>query len=422
MLKWWLMGLTLTEKILSRAAGRQVSPGDVAEIGVDLAAFHDLTGHHVVEVMENIGVVKVWDLDRFVIAFDHLAPPPNERAAEIQVKLRRFAKSINVRNFHDVGDGILHQLLLERYALPGQVVMAADSHTTTVGAIGAFAQGMGASDMAAILITGKTWLMVPEPFLIRLVNEPSPGVYGKDVALHILSVFKAEGLSGKSVEFQVEKPKAFPMDYRATVSNMGVEFGADAAIFIPDEETLNYLRGNRGIEAKAIAPDQDARYVDSYTIELNKLEPLVAAPHSVDNVKSITEVEGTEVDYVFIGSCTNGRLSDLEVAARILKNGKVKARCIAIPASRDLFTKALDAGYMDVLTKAGCVVTYGTCGPCLGGHFGVIGPGEVAVSTGSRNFKGRMGSPEGKVYLANAATAAATALEGKLTDPRKYLH
>ncbi|WP_291764533.1 3-isopropylmalate dehydratase large subunit [Caldivirga sp. UBA161] len=415
------MGLTLTEKILSRAAGKQVSPGDVTEVAVDLAAFHDLTGHHVVEVMENIGVVKVWDLDKFVMAFDHLAPPPNERAAEIQVNLRKFAKSINVRNFHDVGDGILHQLLLEKYAIPGQVVMAADSHTTTVGAVGAFAQGMGASDMAAILITGKTWLMIPEPFLIRLINEPALGVYGKDVALHILSVFKAEGLNGKSVEFQVERPKAFPMDYRATVSNMGVEFGADAAIFTPDEETINYLSKSRGINVKPINPDPGAKYIDEYTIELNKLEPLVAAPHSVDNVKTISEVEGTEVDYVFIGSCTNGRLSDLEAAAKILKNGKVKARCVAIPASRDLFMKALNAGYVEVLTKAGCVVTYGTCGPCLGGHFGVIGPGETAVSTGSRNFKGRMGSPEGKVYLANAATAAATALEGRLTDPRKYL-
>lgn len=416
------MGLTLTEKILSRAAGRQVSPGDVAEVSVDLAAFHDLTGHHVVEVMENVGVVKVWDVNKFVVAFDHLAPPPNERAAEIQVNLRKFVKSINLRNFHDVGEGILHQLLLEKYALPGQVIMAADSHTTTVGAIGAFAQGMGASDMASILITGKTWLVIPEPFLVRLINEPALGVYGKDVALHILSVFKAEGLNGKSVEFMVERPRAFPMDYRATVSNMGVEFGADAAIFIPDEETLDYLRRSRGVEVKPITPDPDAKYVDEYTIELNKLEPLVAAPHSVDNVKPITEVEGTEVDYVFIGSCTNGRLSDLEVAARILRNRRVKARCIAIPASRDLFLKALNAGYINSLTEAGCVVTYGTCGPCLGGHFGVIGPGEVAVSTGSRNFRGRMGSPEGKVYLANAAVAAAAALEGKLTDPRKYLH
>ncbi|GAB6943403.1 3-isopropylmalate dehydratase large subunit [Vulcanisaeta sp. JCM 14467] len=415
------MGLTLTEKILNRASGKSVSPGDVVEINVDLAAFHDLTGYHVVEVMEKMGTVKVWDVNKFVLAFDHLAPPPTERAAEIQVGLRKFAKAAGVKFFHDVGDGILHQLLLDYYALPGQVVMAADSHTTTVGAVGAFAQGLGASDIAAIVITGKTWLVAPEPFRVRILGKPGPGVYGKDVALHLLGVFRAEGLNGKSAEFIVENPGAFPMDYRATVSNMGIELGLDAAMFVPDSETINYIRERRGIEVKPVTPDPDARYVDGYDVELNRLEPLVAAPHSVDNVKSISEVEGLEVDYVFIGSCTNGRLSDIEVAAKILRNGKVRSRCVAIPASRDIYIKASELGYIDTLVRAGCVVTYGTCGPCLGGHFGLVGPGEVAISTGSRNFRGRMGSPEGRVYLANAAVAAAAALNGKFVDPRKYL-
>ena len=415
------MGLTLTEKILNRASSKLVSPGDVVEINVDLAAFHDLTGYHVVEVMEKMGTVKIWDVNKFVLAFDHLAPPPTERAAEIQVGLRKFAKAAGVKFFHDVGDGILHQLLLDYYAMPGQVVMAADSHTTTVGAVGAFAQGLGASDIAAIVITGKTWLVVPEPFRVRILGRPGPGVYGKDVALHLLDVFRAEGLNGKSAEFIVEDPGAFPMDYRATVSNMGIELGLDAAMFVPDSETLNYIRERRGIEVKPVTPDPDARYVDGYDVELNRLEPLVAAPHSVDNVKSISEVEGLEVDYVFIGSCTNGRLSDIEVAAKILRNGRVRSRCVAIPASRDIYIKASELGYIDTLVRAGCVVTYGTCGPCLGGHFGLVGPGEVAVSTGSRNFRGRMGSPEGRVYLANAAVAAAAALNGKFVDPRKYL-
>ncbi|WP_069807327.1 3-isopropylmalate dehydratase large subunit [Vulcanisaeta thermophila] len=415
------MGLTLTEKILNRASGRSVSPGDVVEVSVDLAAFHDLTGYHVVEVMEKIGAVRVWDVNKFVLAFDHLAPPPTERAAEIQVNLRRFAKAAGVKFFHDVGDGILHQLLLDYYALPGQVVVAADSHTTTVGAVGAFAQGLGASDVAAAVITGKTWLVVPEPFRIRILGRPGPGVYGKDVALHLLSVFKAEGLNGKSAEFIVEEPSAFPMDYRATVSNMGIELGLDAAMFVPDGETVSYIRSRRGVEIKPMAPDADAKYPDGYDVELNKLEPLVAAPHSVDNVKAVSEVEGLDVDYVFIGSCTNGRLSDIEVAARILRNGKVKSRCVVIPASRDIYIRASELGYIDTLVKAGCIVTYGTCGPCLGGHFGLVGPGEVAISTGSRNFRGRMGSPEGRVYLANAAVAAAAALNGRFTDPRKYL-
>ncbi|GAB6947725.1 3-isopropylmalate dehydratase large subunit [Vulcanisaeta sp. JCM 16161] len=415
------MGLTLTEKILSRASGKSVSPGDVVEVNVDLAAFHDLTGYHVVEVMEKMGIVRVWDVNRFVLAFDHLAPPPTERAAEIQVGLRKFVKTAGVKFFHDVGDGILHQLLLDHYALPGQVVMAADSHTTTVGAVGAFAQGLGASDIAAIVITGRTWLVVPEPFRIRILGKPGPGVYGKDVALHLLSVFRAEGLNGKSAEFFTEDPGVFPMDYRATVSNMGVELGLDAAMFVPDSETVRYIRERRGVEVRPVTPDPDARYVDGYDVELSKLEPLVAAPHSVDNVKSISEVEGLDVDYVFIGSCTNGRLSDIEVAAKILRNGRARSRCVVIPASREIYIKASELGYIDTLVRAGCVVTYGTCGPCLGGHFGLVGPGEVAVSTGSRNFRGRMGSPEGKVYLANAAVAAAAALNGKFVDPRKYL-
>ncbi len=415
------MGLTLTEKILNRASGKSVSPGDVVEISVDLAAFHDLTGYHVVEVMERMGTVRVWDVNRFVLAFDHLAPPPTERAAEIQVGLRKFAKTANVKFFHDVGDGILHQLLLDHYALPGQVVMAADSHTTTVGAVGAFAQGLGASDVAAIVITGKTWLVVPEPFRIRVLGKPSLGVYGKDVVLHLLSVFRAEGLNGKSAEFIVEEPRAFPMDYRATVSNMGIELGLDAAMFVPDSETINHIKEKRGVDIKPITPDPGTKYADGYDIELNRLEPLVAAPHSVDNVKSISEVEGLDVDYVFIGSCTNGRLSDIEVAAKILRNDRVRSRCVVIPASREIYIKASELGYIDTLVRAGCVVTYGTCGPCLGGHFGLVGPGEVAISTGSRNFRGRMGSPEGRVYLANAAVAAAAALNGKFVDPRKYL-
>ncbi|BDR92516.1 3-isopropylmalate dehydratase large subunit [Vulcanisaeta souniana] len=415
------MGLTLTEKILNRASGQSVSPGDVVEINVDLAAFHDLTGYHVVEVMEKMGKVRIWDVNKFVLAFDHLAPPPTERAAEIQVGLRKFAKTASVKFFHDVGDGILHQLLLDQYALPGQVVMAADSHTTTVGAVGAFAQGLGASDVAAIVITGKTWMVAPEPFRIRVLGKPGPGIYGKDVVLHLLGVFKAEGLNGKSAEFFVEDPGAFPMDYRATVSNMGIELGLDAAMFVPDSETVRHIKEKRGVEIKPVTPDPDARYVDGYDVELNKLEPLVAAPHSVDNVKSISEVEGLDVDYVFIGSCTNGRLSDIEVAAKILRNGRVRSRCVAIPASREIYIKASELGYIDTLVRAGCVVTYGTCGPCLGGHFGLVGPGEVAISTGSRNFRGRMGSSEGRVYLANAAVAAATALNGKFTDPRKYL-
>ena len=412
------MPQTLTEKILSRAAGRTVTPGDVVEIKVDIAAFHDLTGYHVIEVMEKAGMLKVFDKQKIVIAFDHLAPPPDVRSAEIQDQIRKFVKDLKIPNFHDINYGILHQVLLEKYANPGYVIVAADSHTTTSGAVGAFAQGLGASDVAAAVITGKTWMMVPQPFKVTLEGKPGKWINGKDVALKILGEFKADYFNGMSIEVFVKEPSAFPMDYRATVSNMGIEMNADALMFIPDSETVNYVKTMRGYEPQVVTPDEGAKYVGEYTIDLGKLDPLVAAPHSVDNVKTVNEVEGTPVDQVFIGSCTNGRVSDFEMAAKILKGKKVKARCIAIPASYNLFKKVMDLGYIETLVDAGCIVTYGTCGPCLGGHFGVAGPGETIVSTSSRNFKGRMGSNESKVYLAGPAVAAASALEGKITDPR----
>ena len=411
---------TWTEYIFSKKLGKTPSPGDVVEVVPDLVGFHDLTGYHVLEVLENMGKVEVFDKERVVVAFDHLSPPPTQRAAEIMVYIRKHVKTLGLSHFYDVGGGILHQIILEKYAMPEQIIFAADSHTNTAGALGAFAHGMGATDIAAALKLGKTWVVVPTPFRIDVEGRFPKGVVGKDAALHLLGQFGAESFNGYSVEVYVKEPKAFPVDDRATVANMSTEMGADAFMFIPDEVTVDYLQRERGVTYKPpqLAPGE---YAERYTVELGRLEPLVAAPFSVDNVKSVREVEGVEVDQVFIGSCTNGRLSDIEMAARILKRGRVKSRCIAIPASYAVFRKAMELGYIDILTKAGCVVTYGTCGPCLGGHFGVAGPGEVVVSTSNRNFKGRMGHPDSKIYLANPATAAAAALEGKIVDPRPYL-
>ncbi|MEM4794999.1 MAG: 3-isopropylmalate dehydratase large subunit [Ignisphaera sp.] len=410
--------LTLTEKIISRAAGKSIAPGDVVEVGVDIVAFHDLTGYHVIEVMENAGLKKIHKLESLVIAFDHLVPPPDTRSAEIQQIIRRFVKEMNVANFHDIGYGILHQVLVERYVFPGQVVVAADSHTTTSGALGAFAQGMGASDIAAAIITGKTWLTVPQPFKIILEGKLKNGfITGKEVALEILRVFKADYFVGMSIEVFVKEPSAFPMDYRITVANMGIEMNADTLMFIPDIVTEKYLMDMRGIEVKPVQPDPGAKYIDEYTVELDKVGFLVAAPHSVDNVKYVEEVNREEVDMVFIGSCTNGRLSDFEIAAKIMKGRKAKTRCIAIPASWNVFRKAMELGYIQTLVEAGCIVTYGTCGPCIGGHFGIAGPNEVVVSTSNRNFIGRMGSPQAKIYLSGPAIAAATAILGRISEP-----
>ncbi|MCH1772203.1 MULTISPECIES: 3-isopropylmalate dehydratase large subunit [Metallosphaera] len=409
---------TLTEKILSRASGKTVSPGDVIEAKTDIVAFHDLTGYHVIEVMEKANMMKIFDKTKIVVAFDHLAPPPDVRSAEIQGNIRKFVKEMRLPNFHDINVGILHELLIEQYALPGQVIVAADSHTTTSGAVGAFAQGMGASDVAAAVITGKTWLVVPQPFKVTLKGNPGKWINGKDVALELLGKFKADYFNGMSIEVHVQNPKAFPMDYRATVSNMGIEMNADALMFIPDVETKDYIKTMRGKEVELVTPDPGAKYLDEYTIELDKLEPLVAAPYSVDNVKTAREESKVPVDQVYIGSCTNGRLSDFRIASEILKGKKVKTRCIAIPSSYTMFKQAMEMGYIEDLVNAGCVVTYGTCGPCLGGHFGVAGPGEVIVSTSSRNFRGRMGSNEAKVYLSGPSVAAASAATGYITDPR----
>jgi 3-isopropylmalate/(R)-2-methylmalate dehydratase large subunit len=414
-------GQTLTEKILSRASGRKVAPNDIVEVSVDLVGFHDLTGFHVIEVMERIGREVIYNPKGLVIAFDHLVPPPDVRSAEIQKFVRGFVRKHGIVNFYDVGSGILHQILLENYVLPGQVVICADSHTSTAGALGAFAQGMGATDVAAVVVTGKTWVTVPKPFKVVLKGSLRKWVTGKDVALEILKEFKSDYFNGMSVEFFVENPQSFPMDYRATVANMGVEFNADAVLFIPDDETVRYVKVERGYECGKVLPDPNAEYVDEYTVELGNVDLLVAIPPNVDNVKSVREVSGLDVDLVFIGSCTNGRLSDLEIAAKIMDGKRVKSRCVVIPASRKVFIKALELGYIQTLVNAGCVVTFGTCGPCIGGHFGVAGPDEVVISTSNRNFIGRMGSPTSKTYLVGPAVAAASAITGKLSEPGDVL-
>jgi 3-isopropylmalate/(R)-2-methylmalate dehydratase large subunit len=414
-------GQTLTEKILSRASGKKVAPNDIVEVSVDLVGFHDLTGFHVIEVMERIGREVIYNPKGLVIAFDHLVPPPDVRSAEIQKFVRGFVRKHGIVNFYDVGSGILHQILLENYVLPGQVVICADSHTSTAGALGAFAQGMGATDVAAVVVTGKTWVTVPKPFKVVLKGSLRKWVTGKDVALEILKEFKSDYFNGMSVEFFVENPQSFPMDYRATVANMGVEFNADAVLFIPDDETVRYVKVERGYECGKVLPDPNAEYVDEYTVELGNVDLLVAIPPNVDNVKSVREVSGLDVDLVFIGSCTNGRLSDLEIAAKIMDGKRVKSRCVVIPASRKVFIKALELGYIQTLVDAGCVVTFGTCGPCIGGHFGVAGPDEVVISTSNRNFIGRMGSPTSKTYLVGPAVAAASAITGKLSEPGDVL-
>ncbi len=413
---------TLVEKIFSRACGKSVSPGDIVEVNVDLVMFHDLTGFHVVEVMRKVGVERVFDVNKLVVVFDHFVPPPDVRSANLQRGLREFVRRHGVPKFHDVGDGICHVLMVERgYARPGMFIVGADSHTTTSGAVGAYATGMGASDIAMAVLTGRIWSHVPDVIKVELTGRLPKGVTAKDVILHVIGEHGADAANFRALEFHGDALRELNIDERMTLSNMSVEIGAEAGVVVPDEVTVSHFR-DLGIEVKPILPDSNARYSDEWVVDVSKLEPKVAVPHRIDDVKSVTEVEGDDVNEVFIGSCTNGKLTDLMVAAKIMKGRKIKVdRCVVIAASRRIFLKALEMGIVRTLVEAGCTVTHSTCGPCLGGHFGVVGDGEVAVSTGSRNFRGRMGSPNAKVYVSSPAVAAATAVEGKIADPRRYL-
>ncbi|MEM0216237.1 MAG: homoaconitase large subunit [Candidatus Bathyarchaeia archaeon] len=411
--------MNITEKILAKASGRkEVSPREIVEAEVDVVMVNDLTGPLAVEAFKKIGVKKVWDNKRIVIVLDHLAPASSEKAAELHKTLRKFAAEQNINSFYDVGEGVCHQVMIdEGYVKPGMLIVGADSHTCTYGALGAFATGIGSTEAAAVFATGKIWLRVPEAIKIDVNGHLNDLVTPKDLILHIISLIGADGAIYKSIEFTGSTIKAMSVDGRLTLCNMVVEIGAKNGIIEPDEKTAEYL-GIKDFEQ--VKSDLNASYEKTIEIDASTLEPKVACPHSVDNVKSVREVSGIEVDQAFIGSCTNGRIEDLRLAARILKDRKVKkgTRLIIIPASKKIYMEALREGLIEIFLKAGAVVCNPTCGPCLGGHLGILASGEVCISSSNRNFIGRMGSVKSYIYLASPATVAASAVMGKITDPR----
>ncbi len=413
------MGMTMAEKIFSEKVGRRVEPGEIVEAPVDMAMVHDLTGPHVVEIVREVmGKDYVWDPTKVAVIFDHQAPADRIRSAELHILMRGVVRRLGIKRFHDVGDGICHQVMVEeRYVKPGMLVVGADSHTVTYGAVGAFATGIGASDMAMVWITGKLWFKVPESIKVLVEGELPKGTFPKDVILHIIGSVGADGATYKAVEYHGDTIRRMSIAGRMVLANMSVEMGAKAGMVPADEKTVEFFYGT----VKPFGPDPDAEYQDEWRFDVSNLEPQVAVPYSIDNVKPVSEVEGVEIDQAFIGSCTNGRLEDLEVAAKIMKGRKVKSRCIVIPASRKVFAEALKRGYIETFIEAGCFVAHSTCGPCLGGHLGVLGPNEVAIASTNRNFRGRMGHPTSKTYVASPATVAASAVEGKIADPRKYL-
>jgi len=415
--------MNITEKILAKASGKkEVHPGNIVDAEVDVVMVHDLTGPLTVEAFKRIGTRKVWDNKKIVIILDHQVPAESVMAAELHKKLRSFAKEQGIR-FYDVGrGGICHQVMPEKgHVVPGTVMVGADSHTCTYGAFGAFATGIGSTEAAAVFATGKIWLKVPETIRMNVEGKFKHYVTPKDLILSLIGKVRADGATYKAVEFTGSTIRSMSMAGRMTLCNMVVEMGAKNGIVEPDETTSKFLEGRLDQPFEALESDVDASYERVIEFDVASLEPTVACPASVDNVKPASELNNVTVEQAFIGSCTNGRIEDLRLAAEVLKGKTVKdgVRALVIPASQEVYRQAVEEGLVEIFTDAGAMVCGSACGPCLGGHIGLLAAGETCVSTSNRNFIGRMGSTQANVYLASPATVAASALTGRITDPRE---
>ena len=415
--------MTMSEKILAKASGNdKVEAGDIIMADIDVAMVHDLTGPLTLQSLEQINTDKVWNPDKIVIPFDHQVPADSLDAAKNHQIMREFVKEQGIKNFYDVYEGVCHQVVPEKgHALPGTVIVGSDSHTCTNGALGAFSTGIGSTDMAMVFATGQLWFKVPETIQYNITGKLPENVTSKDVILNIIGQVGQDGATYKACEYAGETVQNMDMSDRLVMSNMAIEMGGKTGLVEPDKVTDEYLKNRTNKPYTKFTTDSDAASLEVMDIDVSQLEPQVACPNYVDNVKPASECEDVEIDQVFIGSCTNGRLKDLEQAARILKGNKIKkgVRALVIPSSRTIYKQALDEGLMDIFVDAGALVCNPCCGPCLGGHIGLIGDGEVSLSTSNRNFKGRQGSPEGKVYLSSPIVAAESALTGHITAPRK---
>ena len=418
--------MNITEKILAKASGKKtVHSGEIVDANVDMVMVHDLTGPLAVEAFKKIGVQKVWDNQKVVMILDHQVPAESVKAAELHKTMRQFAKDQKLR-IYDVGKGgICHQVMPEKgHVIPGTVIVGADSHTCTYGAFGAFATGIGSTEAAAVFATGKIWLTVPEAIKVNVTGQFQKYVTPKDLILSIIGRIGADGAIYKSAEFTGPTIKSMSMSGRMTLCNMAVEMGAKNGIIEPDETTRKFLEGRTSKALpnfESLKSDKDAVYERTVEFDVSKMEPQIACPSSVDNVKPVSEVGNVPIEQAFIGSCTNGRIEDLRLAAQVLKGKHVKdgVRALVIPASQEVYHQALSEGLMEIFTDAGAMVCGSACGPCLGGHIGLLAAGETCVSTSNRNFIGRMGSTQASVFLASPATVAASAITGKVTDPRK---
>ncbi len=416
------MGMTLAEAIIARHAGRPVAAGEFVEVPVDFVLANDITAPLAIRAFRALGAERVFDPGRVAFVLDHFTPCKDVRSAEQCRLVREFARAQGIPHLFEEGrGGIEHVLLPERgLVLPGEIVVGGDSHTCTYGGLGAFATGMGSTDIGYAMATGRTWLRVPRTIRVELQGQLPRWVTGKDLVLHLIGRVGTSGANWCAFEFGGEV-RALPLDDRLTVANMAVEAGATAGLFPPDEEVLAYLRDRAAREYAPVYPESSGDYAEVIEVDLGALRPLVARPHSPANVVPVDELGEIPVDQVVIGSCTNGRWRDLLLAAEVLRGREVHpgVRCIVIPGSQELHLRAVREGLAEVFLSAGAVLSTPTCGPCLGGHMGVLAAGERCVSTTNRNFRGRMGHPDGEVYLASPAVAAASAVLGRIASPEE---
>ncbi len=416
------MGMTMTQKILAAHAGKaSVAAGELIEAKLDLVLGNDVTTPVAITEFENAGFTKVFDKDKIAIVLDHFTPCKDINAAKLSLQARTFARKHSITNFFDVGTmGIEHALLPEKGLIAaGECCIGADSHTCTYGALGAFSTGIGSTDMCAGMASGRAWFKVPAAIQFHLTGSLQPWVSGKDVILHIIGMIGVDGALYKSMEFTGPGVASLSMDDRFTIANMAIEAGAKNGIFPVDEKTVEYMTGRVNRPWTAYEPDPDAEYEKTIEIDLSAIEPTVSLPHLPSNTKTVREVAGMDIQQCVIGSCTNGRISDLRVAAKVMEGKKVAdgVRCIVIPATQDVYMQALKEGLIETFITAGAVVSTPTCGPCLGGHMGVLYAGERAISTTNRNFVGRMGHVKSEVVLASPAVAAASAVKGTICTP-----
>jgi len=415
------MGMTFAQKVLAKKSGStSVEVGQILTVRPDHLLTHDNTAAIIGKITPELETYGVIDQDLSIIVLDHVIPAATEKNAAGHKKIRDFVKQYKLNNFYDIGGGICHQIVLEKgLAQPGQLLLGSDSHTCSYGAVGTFSTGIDRTEAASLLLTGETWLKVPPTIKINLYGSFRKPVSAKDLILHIIGEIRADGANYSAVEFHGDIQN-LKMDERITISNMGVEMGAKIAVFPVDGLTLDFLTG-ASPKMETIWADPEADYTRELTYKLDQIEPVVSCPHTVDNVKPVRDLAGKRINQCLIGTCTNGRLSDLREAARILKGRKISSFCrlLILPASREILQKAIQEGIIETLIEAGGVILPPGCGPCLGAHQGALAPGEACLSTANRNFKGRMGCKDSEIYLSSPATAAISALTGKITDPRE---